>query len=109
MSAVNKIFLAGVGAVAVTADAVSAGFDSLVAKGEKASKEYKASIEDVKGRVKATYEEKSAVKIEAVKERIDDVTETVAARTSGLFSVATSKDIDALNEKLDRVIEKVAA
>lgn len=120
----NKFILAGIGVIATVQSSLEAGFDTLVAKGEVARKEYKASVHkfntnlqddvrkqvsQVKNRAVSVIEENTPVDLNAVKKRIDSVTSKVSAQASGLFNIPTSKDIDQLNEKLDRVIDKVAA
>lgn len=120
----SKFISAGIGAVAAVQTAVEEGFDTLVAKGIVARKDYRASIDkfrsdvhgdvkkqfnSIRGRVVSTYEKNAPVKIEDVRARVEKVTDRVTARASNIFNIPTSKDIDELNKKLDKVIRKVAA
>ncbi len=120
----NKFVSAGVGAVVTFQSAIEEGFDNLVTKGEKARKDYRASIEktrkevrddvtkrfnDVKNRVLNTVEKTSPINFNDVKARIESVTDAITERTSSVLNIPTSKDIDELHAKLDRVITKVAA
>lgn len=120
----NKFLLAGIGVIATVQSSLEAGFDTLVAKGEVARKEYKTSVDkfntnlqddvreqvsQIKDRAVSVIEENTPVDLNAVKKRIDSVSSAVSAQASGLFNIPTSKDIDQLNEKLDRVIDKIAA
>jgi polyhydroxyalkanoate synthesis regulator phasin len=94
--AVRKVCLAGVGAVALTVEALEDLVDKLVERGELTEEEGRKLVSDVWSRRK-----KDAKKAEEeVNKRVDDLMSRFEIPSKGEFQDLSSK-IDALSKKVD--------
>ena len=85
----KKIFLAGIGAVAVTAEKSKDLLDEMVEKGELTVEQGKVLNEELKHNVKKT-----------VKEKVNALKPASAEELSDLLDKMTPEQIDALKEKI---------
>ena len=92
---VEQVWLAGLGALALTEEEGSKFFHSLVKKGEVVEKKSKARLEDVVDAAKKV----PATAISTIERRTDETFKQVMQR----LGIPTRKDIDLLNRRIEKL------
>ena len=98
---VEQVWLAGLGALALTEEEGSKFFHSLVKKGEVVEKKSKARLEEVVDVAKKV----PATAISTIERRTDETFKTVMQR----LGIPTRKDIDLLNRRIEKLTAVSAA
>ena len=98
---VEQVWLAGLGALALTEEEGSKFFHSLVKKGEVVEKKSKARIEDVVDVAKKV----PATAMSTIERRTDETFKQVMQR----LGIPTRKDIDLLNRRIEKLTAAVPA
>jgi len=92
---VEQVWLAGLGALALTEEEGSKFFHSLVKKGEVMEKKSKARLDDVVDAAKKV----PATAISTIERRTDETFKQVMQR----LGIPTRKDIDLLNRRIEKL------
>ena len=98
---IEQVWLAGLGALALTEEEGSKFFHSLVKKGEVVEKKSKARLEEVVDVAKKV----PATAISTIERRTDETFKTVMQR----LGIPTRKDIDLLNRRIEKLTAVSAA
>ncbi len=115
----RKVLLAGLGAVALTAEEAQAFVDKLVERGEIAESEAQKLLDEFRKRAQERQKELSK-RTEEVAERLTKVTEKPAKAATEVLeerisdvlqelNVPTKEDIDALAKKINQLSKKIDA
>jgi len=102
----RRVLLAGLGAVALTAEEAEAFVDKLVERGEIAEVEAQKLIEDFRARMKKNESKMQRAGGEGVKQ-VENMLEEQVGAVLNRMNVPTKRDIDQLSAQIEQLSAKI--